>query len=378
VFSRATGGRTDVKFALFYEIPVARPWDRESEYRAYKNTVEQAVLGDRVGFHSFWTVEHHFLEEYSHCSNPEVLYGMIAAKTENLRIGYGVRLLPKPYNHPIRSAESAAVLDLLSDGRVEFGTGRSSTRLELEGFDVDPNETRAMWSEALHHIVAAWTEEQYMADGKYWKMGAPRRVQPKPLQQPHPPLWGATSSPDGHREIGKHGIGVCSFTVGVPPEQLVERFDLYRAGLAECTEPVGKFVNDQKATFTMVHCAKTKQEAYEDAARSFEWYAKAGASLIASVGEWLEGKELGTYAYTGEALKHQREGAFDFMTFDYLHSSGASVVGDPDECIEACKRYEAAGCDILLCLLNPYDIQHEKVMQSIELMGKYVIPEFSK
>ena len=117
-----------MKFALFYEIPVARPWDERSEWRAYKNTLEQAVLADRLGWHGFWTVEHHFLEEFSHCSNPEVLYGAVAARTQNLRIGYGVRLCPRPYNHPVRSAESAAVLDLLSDGRVEFGTGRSATR----------------------------------------------------------------------------------------------------------------------------------------------------------------------------------------------------------------------------------------------------------
>ena len=112
-----------MKFALFYEIPVARPWTKGKEHKAYKDVVEQAVLGDQLGFHSFWTVEHHFLEEFSHCSNPEVLYGHIAARTKNLRLGYGVRLLPKPYNHPVRTAESVAVLDLLSDGRVEFGVG---------------------------------------------------------------------------------------------------------------------------------------------------------------------------------------------------------------------------------------------------------------
>ena len=123
-----------------------------------------------------------------------------------ISIGHGVVLLPHKFNHPIRVAERVAALDILSDGRVEFGTGRSSTRAELEGFDVDPNETREMWSEALEHIVGAWTNEVYQADGKHWRMGAPRRVQPKPRQKPHPPLWGATSSPDGHREIGRHGI----------------------------------------------------------------------------------------------------------------------------------------------------------------------------
>ena len=100
-----------MKFALFYEIPVPRPWKEDSELIAYENTLEQAIAGDRHGWHAFWTVEHHFLQEYSHCSNPEVLYGAIAARTERIRLGYGVRLMPKPYNHPVRTAESVAVLD---------------------------------------------------------------------------------------------------------------------------------------------------------------------------------------------------------------------------------------------------------------------------
>ncbi len=368
-----------MKFALFYEIPVRKPFTPGKEHAAYKNTLEQAILGDEVGFHAFWTVEHHFLEEYSHCSNPEVLYGAIAARTKNIRIGYGVRLLPQPYNHPIRSAESAAVLDLLSDGRVDFGTGRSSTRLELEGFDIDPDETREMWKEALGHIVGAWTEEHYQAKGKYWNMGAPRRVQPKPLQDPHPPIFGATSSPQGHEEVGRQGIGLCSFTVGLPPEELTNSIALYRKGLSECVEPVGKFKNETAATFTMVHCAPTKDEAYANARESFEWYPKAGARLIGSVAEWLEEKQkaLGTYDYAASALAHDRDGSLDHLTFDFIHEAGAGVVGDPAECIETLKRYEAAGCDLLLCLVNPYDIPHEKVMQCIELMGKEVIPEFA-
>src|SRR6478752_10199410 len=189
-----------MKFAMFYEIPVPKPWAPGQEHQAYQETIEQVRLGDRMGFHSFWTVEHHFLDEYSHCSNPEVLYGHIAAVTKNIRIGYGVRLLPKPYNHPIRTAESVATLDLVSDGRVAFGTGRSSTRAEIEGFGINPLETREMWDEALRHIVGIWTHEEYEFEGKPWSM--PRRnVHPKPLQKPHPPMWGATSSLDGHYEI---------------------------------------------------------------------------------------------------------------------------------------------------------------------------------
>jgi len=141
-----------MKFALFYEIPVPRPWEPDSELRAYRNTLEQAIAGDRYGWHAFWTVEHHFLQEYSHCSNPEVLYGAIAARTERIRLGYGVRLMPKPYNHPVRTAESVAVLDLLSGGRVDLGTGRcragacsrSPGRSRTRRCGAPPRATRAM------------------------------------------------------------------------------------------------------------------------------------------------------------------------------------------------------------------------------------------
>ena len=204
-----------MKFALFYEIPVPRPWEPDSELQAYQNTLEQAIAGDRYGWHAFWTVEHHFLQEYSHCSNPEVLYGAIAARTERIRLGYGVRLMPRPYNHPVRTAESVAVLDLLSGGRVDLGTGRSATRAELEGFGIDPAESRRMWQEAIGHVVGCWTNDEYEFAGEFWQMPR-RRVQPKPWQKPHPPLWGATTSDEGHAQVGDLGLGLCSFAVGLP------------------------------------------------------------------------------------------------------------------------------------------------------------------
>jgi alkanesulfonate monooxygenase SsuD/methylene tetrahydromethanopterin reductase-like flavin-dependent oxidoreductase (luciferase family) len=368
-----------MKFAMFYEIPVPKPWTPQKEHQAYKDTIEQVKLGDRMGFHSFWTVEHHFLDEYSLCSNPEVLYGHIAAVTQNLRIGYGVRLLPKPYNNPIRTAESVAVLDLISDGRVEFGTGRSSSRAEIEGFGLDPHETREMWDEALEHIVGIWTNEEYSFEGKHWQM-PPRRVHPSPLQKPHPPIWGATSSVDGHYEMGKRGIGLLSFTVGNPPENLEERIANYRRGLTDCTQPVGKFVNSTAATFTMVHCSDTNEQARAEAEESFVWYPRTAGHVIATLAEWMDerGQELGNYAYAGEARKGEQSGMFDHITMDYLYDTGAGVVGDPDRVIEICKRYEAVGCELLFCLLNPYNIPHEQVMHSIELLGKHVIPEFDK
>ncbi|HVP29668.1 MAG TPA: LLM class flavin-dependent oxidoreductase [Myxococcota bacterium] len=366
-----------MQFALFYEIPVARPWSDESEHRAYKHTLEQAIAAERWGWDAFWSVEHHFLEEYSHCSNPEVLYGAIASRTSRLRLGYGVRLMPQPYNHPVRTAESVAVLDLLSDGRVDFGTGRSSTRPELEGFGIDPHQTREMWQEAIEHVVGCWTNDEYAFEGRHWRMPR-RRVLPKPLQRPHPPIWGATSSEEGHRQMGELGLGLCSFAVGVPPEEVKKKIDVYRAAISGCRRPLGRWVHDRAATFTMTLCAPTEAEARDVARESFEWYPKAGARLIASLAGWMaeEKRGLGNYAYAADLRAVDESGALELLTLDYLVGAGACALGTPAQCLEACRRYEAAGVDLLLCLVNPYKIPHDKVMQTIELMGRHVIPQF--
>jgi alkanesulfonate monooxygenase SsuD/methylene tetrahydromethanopterin reductase-like flavin-dependent oxidoreductase (luciferase family) len=368
-----------VEFALFYEIPVARPWSRTSELEAYRNTLEQVMYAEEMGWHAVWSVEHHFLEEYSHCSNPEVLYGAIAARTERIRIGYGVRLMPSPYNHPVRSAESAAVLDLMSNGRVEFGTGRSTTRAELEGFGVDPHQTRGMWREALEHVIGCWTHDEYEFSGAHWSMPK-RRVLPKPIQDPHPPVWGATGSEDGHRMMGQLGLGLLSFSVGTPPEELARRVAIYREGLAACTEPLGARVNDRAACFTMVNCAHTREASIDASRESFEWYPKRSAELVASLPKWLDelaGRHVdhGTYAYLDGAA--ERVDHMDRVPLEHLMSTKACVVGDPDDVHETIQAYEATGADLLLCLVNPYKMTHEAVMTTIELMGKHVIPEFA-
>jgi len=367
-----------VKFALFYEIPVPAPWGPDDERLAYEHTIEQAVAADRAGWHAFWSVEHHFLSEYSHCSNPEVLYGAIAAKTERIRLGYGVRLMPKPYNHPVRTAESVAVLDLISGGRVDFGTGRSATRAELEGFGIDPHETREMWREAIGHVVGCWTNDEYEFEGKHWQMPR-RRVLPKPMQKPHPAVWGATSSVDGHREVGSLGLGLCSFAVGLSPYEVKKRIDIYRAALAGCDTPIASFVNDNAATFTMTVCAADRAKAMDVARESFAWYPKAGARAIGSLADWMkeQQQDLGNYGYAADMKKVDDQGLLDLLSLEYLVETGACVVGTPADCLEACRRYEEAGVDLLLCLVNPYKIPHESVMETIELIAADVIPHFA-
>ncbi len=176
-----------------------------------------------------------------------------------------------------------------------------------------------MWQEAIGHVVGCWTNDKYEFEGEHWSM-PPRRVQPKPIQQPHPPIWGATSSEDGHRQVGELGLGLCSFAVGVPPEAVKEKIDIYRTAIAGCTEPIGKYVHDQASTFTMAVCAPTMEEARETARESFEWYPKAGARLIASVADMQadRGEDLGTYSYAADLKAVADDGSLDFLNLEYL------------------------------------------------------------
>ena len=369
-----------MELALFSEIPVPRPWRHNSEQLRYQELIQQAVLADRLGYHSFWTVEHHFLEEMSHSSNPEVLYGAVAALTERIRLGYGVRLTPKPYNHPVRSAESAATLDVISGGRVEFGTGRSTTRAELEGFGIDPRETRAMWAEAVEHIAGCWMNEEHEFQGQYWSM--PRRqVLPKPVQKPHPPLWAATGSRETHQLVGEMGMGLLSFSAGVSLEELELRIGLYKEAVAACRNPVGGFVNDRVATFAMFHCAATTAKAYENARESFWWYPTVAFKLVGSVAEMLqeEGADLGDWNYLRYLPGMTAEADWDTaFNIEELVDQGVAVAGDPDQCIELCRGFADLGVDLLLCMMNPYAIPHEEVMESIRLTAAHVLPALGR
>src|SRR5262252_3716165 len=136
-----------MKFGIFFELSVPRPLTREHEQLVYRNALEQVRLADELGFDWVWAVEHHFLEEYSHCSAPEVFLTACAMATSNIRVGHGAVVCVPQMNHPVRVAERAAVLDIISGGRLDVGTARSSTWTELGGFQANPDDTKVAWDE---------------------------------------------------------------------------------------------------------------------------------------------------------------------------------------------------------------------------------------
>src|ERR687888_1472207 len=206
-----------MRFGLFYEHQLPRAGGELDEGRLMADALEQVELADRLGFDSVWEVEHHFLEEYSHSSASDVFLAAVSQRTKRIRLGFGILPLPPGYQHPARVAETVATLDLVSDGRVELGTGETSSGAELEGFGVDRETKRAQWDEMLPVVARMLVEEPFAGvDGRYLTM-PPRNVVPKPLQKPHPPLWVACSRRETIRLAAEKGIGALSFSF-VEPE----------------------------------------------------------------------------------------------------------------------------------------------------------------
>ncbi len=210
-----------MKFGIFYEHQLPRPWEEGSEQKLFQDALDQVELADNLGIDFAWEVEHHFLEEYSHSSAPEVFLAACSQRTKNIRLGHGITLMPPGYNQTARVAERIATLDLVSNGRVEFGTGESSAKLELEGYGVDPDQKRDMWRECVEQVANMMAMDPYPGfEGKYFSMPC-RNVVPKPVQKPHPPLWVACSRRETIRLAAKMGMGALTFAF-VDPEEATQ------------------------------------------------------------------------------------------------------------------------------------------------------------
>jgi alkanesulfonate monooxygenase SsuD/methylene tetrahydromethanopterin reductase-like flavin-dependent oxidoreductase (luciferase family) len=264
-------------------------------------------------------------------------------------------------------AERAAVLDIVSDGRMDLGTGRSTTLIEMDGFQVDPEETRAQWEEAVGMIPRMWTEDPFTHEGRFYQI-PPRSVIPKPVQKPHPPLWVACSQPDSFRAAGEMGLGALCFNLG-GYAQMAERVALYREGIKHA-KPVGSFVNNQIAALCVTHCADTDEEAHEFAGPEGVWFVEMAEKLYAP---WQGRHVPDSYKFAVSAIQQERTG----KTFRDHMESGAFAMGTPASVIKVLEKYQEAGVDQILCFMQMGNLAHARIMKSIALFGRHVIPAFA-
>jgi alkanesulfonate monooxygenase SsuD/methylene tetrahydromethanopterin reductase-like flavin-dependent oxidoreductase (luciferase family) len=367
-----------MKLDLLYEVDVPKPWpgehpygQRAAEQKAYAEAIEQIRLADELGFHCTWHVEHHFREGRSHSPAPEVLIGALSQVTSQIRLGFGVTLMPHGFTPPVRVAEKVATADVLSGGRVDWGTGRS-TPMEQTAFGVDRDLSRDQWREAIEAVVQAWESEYFEFEGEHWSF--PRRmVTPKPVQDPHPPCWMAATS-DGSAEVaGRLGLGLLSFSILQPIERMAQHIAQYRAGAARA-EPLTRVTTNKVAAYTLVHCADTMEQAEANGIwDSVWWWYK---NLAEFTREWeLPHLSPAEQDQVFPLLKRQLEGDFDAREFA---DADMIIVGDPEACLEKMLRYDELGVDQLICYVQFGHLSHEAVLRTIELLGTEVLPELRR
>jgi alkanesulfonate monooxygenase SsuD/methylene tetrahydromethanopterin reductase-like flavin-dependent oxidoreductase (luciferase family) len=361
-------------FGLLYELQVRRPWDEQSESRAYWEAIDQAVKAEKAGFTHIWAVEHHFREEFSHMGAPEIWLSAVAQHTDKIRIGHGITLLPLPFNHPIRVAERIGALDILSRGRLEFGTGRSVVELELEGFGIPPEDSRPMWEESIEFLQKVWSagENPISHDGKYFSM-PPRKIFPRPVQKPHPPMWMAATSPGSYVVAGENGLGVLAFGMAIDKDAMSRRLAEWRAAL-DANASKHQTINPNAAVFMMCFCAPTDEEARAICEESFVEYLD---HTIDTFVRWGDKKELpaGYEWYAKAAQSAQKQSGRE--KFNYLLDNGMILVGSPERICKTIQGFVEAGATQILTAMELGTIPHEAVLSSIELFGREVIPNFA-
>jgi alkanesulfonate monooxygenase SsuD/methylene tetrahydromethanopterin reductase-like flavin-dependent oxidoreductase (luciferase family) len=352
-----------MKFGIFYEHQLPRPWTEGAEQRLFHEALEQVELADRLGMDYAWEVEHHFLEEYSHSSAPEVFLAAASQRTQRIRLGHGIVLLPPAYNHPARVAERIATLDLVSNGRVDFGTGESASRAELEGFDIDPAQRRAMWQEAVEQVANMLVMEPYPGyQGTYFSMPC-RNLVPKPVQKPHPPLWVACSNRDTIRLAARLGLGVLTFAFIDPAEAKKWVEEYYSILSRECT-PIGHAINPNVAMVTSFSCHADEAEARARGLDGFQFFQFALAYHY-GFGKHTPGRSniWERYLAVRDTLPNQ---------------GGQRGIGTPQQLREHLRAFADAGVDQVIFIQQGGKNRHEHICESLELFAAQVMPEFTE
>lgn len=371
-----------MRIGLFYEHQLPRPWAPGAEHRLLKDALDQVELADRLGYDYVWEVEHHFLEEYSHSSAPEVFLAAASQRTSRIRLGHGIVAMPNAYNAPARVAERIATLDLVSDGRVEFGTGETSSEVELGGFGVDRAEKRDQWAEALDAATRMMVEEPFAGyDGRFLKM-PPRNVVPKPQQKPHPPLWVACSRRETIHLAAAKGIGALSFSF-VEPEEAKIWIDDYYATLdsPECV-PAGFALNPNVAIVLPFMCHQDEQTAIDrglDGAHFFGYslahYYVFGSHRPARSVVWDEFQENRSLLGLDRAIASRTGGVLGAQMVERGLGSLRGAIGTPDQIRELLRRYSAVGVDQVILVSQAGNNRHEHICESLELFAAEVLPD---
>lgn len=334
----------------------------QTNRQRYQELVDEVLLAERVGFDAFGTSEQHLAIGTATVSAPEVLYPYLMALTSRIRFISLVTLLPVRMNHAIRVAERVATMDVLSNGRVELGTGRGNTTLALRAFEVDPSRNKSEWSESIDLIKRAFLDNPFHFIGEHYKV-PPRSLVPRPVQRPYPPISVAASSPESVRQAAEKGIGVIFGNLYLGFDFTEKSLAVYDQTLAATKHADPITPKKAIALGGGMLCTETSAEARKQVRPMLDM-----VKLSTDAYERLS-KLSADYAYMGAIT------GIDLNDEDYLlRDSGSFLVGDPAECIEQVHRYQAAGVDTLVMRID--SVPHEQRMRSIELFGNYVIPHF--
>ncbi len=354
-----------MKFGIFYELQLPRPWSRDAEFRLFNDALDELELADQLGYDYAWAVEHHFLEEYSHSSAPEVFLGAASQRTRNIRLGHGIVQLTT--NHPARVAERVSTLDLLSNGRVELGLGEGSTATELEPFDVALESKRERWEDAVRAILPMFGEGRRSYDGSHFKL-PPRNVLPKPIQKPHPPLWMACSQLETITYAGMRGMGALGFQF-VSADAAHAWVNAYYNGFLKRQERLADYAtNPNIALVSMFMCARTDEEARRKAegATFFQWCLRHYSKLLISEADaggatHLWDQYLAWKADNAEAI----EATLNF-----------GLIGSPETIRRKLHQFERTHIDQVILLNQAGHNTHEDICRSLEMFAEEVMPEF--
>ena len=374
-----------MRFGLFYEHQLPRSDGELDEERLLAEALDQVELADRLGIDYVWEVEHHFLEEYSHSSAPEVFLAAASQRTSRIRLGHGIVQIPPAVNHPARVAERIATLDLISGGRVEFGTGEGSSQLELGGFGTGRDAKRVQWEESLDAITRMLVEEPFAGYDGRWISMPPRNVVPKPKQRPHPPLWLACSRRETILLAAQRGLGALSFAF-VEPEGAKEWVDSYYETLAskQCV-PAGFAVNANVAVVLPMMCHSDEATAIErgiDGAHFFgfslAYYYAFGEHRPGRSNVWREFCERrGEVGFAREIVRPDAA-PLGVRLLQQGLGSLRGAIGTPDQVASLLERYEAAGVDQVIFVSQAGTNRHEHICESLEVFATEVMPRFAE